>query len=56
MNDLEGESLGYWKDDAKVTLTRYFLLMGKVTFDKHLKVLVRSWKGDISDTLVYSNV
>ena len=38
------EALRNCKGDIKVTFTRYFLTLGKVTFDEHLNVLERSGK------------
>ena len=34
--------------DGKVTFTRPFLMLGKVTFDEQVNVLERYCKGDIS--------
>ena len=38
---LEREPLRYCKCDGKVTFTRPFLMLGKVTFDEHVNVLER---------------
>ena len=35
----------YWKGDEKVTFTKPFVMLGKVTFDKHVNVLERYCKG-----------
>ena len=32
---------------------RPFLVLGKVTFDNHVKALERYWKGDISYTFTH---
>ena len=40
----------YCDGDGKVSFTRPFLMLGKVTFDAHVNVLERYCKGDISDT------
>ena len=40
----------YWKGHGKVTLTRPFLMLDKVTFDEH--ALGMYWKGDISYTFI----
>ena len=45
---LEREPLRYCEGDGKVTFTRPFLLLGKVTFDEQVNVLERYCKGDIS--------
>ena len=37
----------YCRGDGKVTFTRPFLTLGKVTFDEHANVLQRYCKGDI---------
>ena len=34
------------KGDGKVTFTKPFLMLGKVTFDKHVNVLGRYCKGE----------
>ena len=44
------EPLRYCKGDGKVTFTKPFLLLDKVTFDEHVNVLERYCKDDISDT------
>ena len=33
---MEREPLRYCKADGKVTFTKAFLMLGKVTFDKHI--------------------
>ena len=48
LNDLEREPLRYWKGNGKITFTKPFLILGKVTFDKHVNVLERYCKGGIS--------
>ena len=45
---LERESLRYCTDGGKVTFTRPFLMLGKVTFDEHVNVLDRNCNSDIS--------
>ena len=50
LKDLEREPLRYWKCDGKVTFTKPFLILGKVTFDEHVNVLKRYCKGGISYT------
>ena len=47
LKKLEREPLRYFKYDGKVTCTRHFLMLGKVTFDEHVNVLERYCKGDI---------
>ena len=39
VKDLEREPLRYCKCDGKVTFTRPFLMLGKVTFDERVNVL-----------------
>ena len=39
LKDLEREPLRYCKCDGKVTFTRPFLMLGKVTFDEPVNVL-----------------
>ena len=51
LKDLEREPLRNWKGNGKVTFTKPFLTLGKVTFDKHVNVLERYFKGGISYTL-----
>ena len=43
-----------WKGNRKVTFTRTFLKLGKVTFDKHVNGLERYHKGDMSYTFTKS--
>ena len=50
LTDLEREPLRYWKGDGKVTFTKPFLMLGKVTFDKHVNAMERYCKGGISYT------
>ena len=38
----------YFKCDGKVTFTRPFVMLGKVTFEEQVNVLVRNCKGEIS--------
>ena len=39
--DLEREPLRYCKGDGKVTFTRPFLILDKLTFEDHINVLER---------------
>ena len=48
LKDLEREPLRHCKGDEKVTFTRLFLMLGKVTFNEQVNVLERYCKGDIS--------
>ena len=48
LKDLESEPLRYGKGGGKVTFTRPFLMLGKVTFNEQVNVLQRYCKGDIS--------
>ena len=41
LEGLERESLRYCKGNGKVTFTRHFLVLGKVTFDEHVNILER---------------
>ena len=41
-------NLRYCKCDGKVTFTRPFLMLGKVTFDDHVNALEMYEKGDTS--------
>ena len=41
--------------DGKVTFTRPFLVLGKVTFDEQVNVLEKYCKGDISKHLLNRN-
>ena len=50
LKDLEREPLRYWKGDGKVTFIEPFLMLGKVTYDKHVNVSERYCKGGISYT------
>ena len=50
LKDLEREPLRHCEGDGKVTFTRPFLMLGKVTFDEQVNVLERYCKGDISYT------
>ena len=50
LKDLEREPLRYCKCDGKVTFTRPFLMLGKVTFNERVNVLERYCKGDLSIT------
>ena len=50
LKDLEREPLRYWKGNGKMTFTKPFLILGKVTFDKHVNVLERYCKCGISYT------
>ena len=50
IKNLEREPLRDCEGDVKVTFTRPFLMLGKVTFDEHENVLERYWKGDVSQT------
>ena len=52
LKDLEREPLRYWKGNGKVTYTKPFLILGKVTFDKHVNVLERYCKDGISYTFI----
>ena len=50
---LEREPLRYCKGDGKVTFTRPFLMLGKMTFDKYVNVLERYCKHDIIIITLY---
>ena len=47
---LERETLRYCKNDGKVTFTKPFLILAKMTFDEHVNVLERYCKDEISYT------
>ena len=47
LKDLEREPLRHCGGDGKVTFTRPFLMLGKVTFDEQANVLKRYCKGDV---------
>ena len=49
--DFWKETLRYCKHDGKVTFTRPFLMLGKVTIDAHINALERYLKGDKLYTL-----
>ena len=55
LKDLEREPLRYCKCDGKVTFTRPFLMLVKVTFGEPVNVLERYCKGDLSITFTNLN-
>ena len=55
LKDLEREPLRYCKCDGKVTFTRPFLMLGKVTFDERVNVFEKYCKGDLSITFTNLN-
>ena len=48
LKDLEREPLSHCECVGKVTFTRPFLILGKVTFEEQVNVLERYCKGDVS--------
>ena len=48
LKDLEREPLRHCEGDGKVTFTRPFLRLGKVTFGEQVNVLERYCKGGVS--------
>ena len=48
LKDLEREPLRHCEGDGKVTFTRPFLMLGRVTFDKQVNVLERHCKDEVS--------
>ena len=50
LKDLEREPLRHREGDGKVTFTKPYLMLGKVTFDEQVNALKRYCKGDVSQT------
>ena len=56
LNGLEREQLRNWKGYGKVTFTRPFLMLDKVTFDEHVCVWERYCKGDNYRIHIYTTL
>ena len=52
LKPLERESLKYCKCDGKVTFTRHFLMLDKVTFGEYINALERWYIVHIYKTLI----